>query len=338
MIRHSSLPKLAECPCYESAGGSNPATERGLKMDEAFRFALSGDATKINELPDEERGNVGWAITQVCLLAAGGEIISDEESLKVVTPGIEHIGTEDARVPSGFVSFDLKSGQIRGYEEQVAAYAYGNMERDFAPEWTCHLLFCDQQKIVTHKFTYDEAKAIVEKVLAEYNDPNKKPNPCQYCGWCSRKDTCQALAVAANDTLAVVDTDIVPNLAQLKEFLGKDNERLSAFVKKAAIFNDELVDWAKETIKSRLTLGEEFADYKLQKQKPTEYVESTHVVPALQASQATTKEIVEFFDAKVKAADMKEFLEKKNCGFEFGTFSGKEIVKLVPKTRKQKNK
>jgi hypothetical protein len=153
-------------------------------MDEAFRFALSGDTSKLDTLEDEEKNAVNWAVNQVCLVAELKPIISEESELKVKTPGIDHEGTEDSRIPQACVSLDLKSGQVRDYYAQMAAYAYGNMERDFAPEWTCHLLFCDQKKVVTHKFTYEQAKLVVENILEAVADPEKKPTPCEYCNWC----------------------------------------------------------------------------------------------------------------------------------------------------------
>ena len=57
------------------------------------------------------------------------------------------------------MSADLKTGQLRNYREQMAAYALGFMDATFRTEWTAHLLFCDQRQLVTHRFTYEEAKA-----------------------------------------------------------------------------------------------------------------------------------------------------------------------------------
>lgn len=335
MIRHSSLPKLAECACFESAGGSSPAAERGTKMDAAFRAVLAiNDKELFDALEDEEQRAVLWATNVVKDICAEHPVVACEDFLKVVTPGMEHEGTEDARCPWIKTSFDLKTGQICGYYEQMAAYAYGNMEREFVEDWTCHLVFCDQRKVVTHHFTYEQAKEVVESVLEKANDPQKQPSPCDYCGWCAKKETCKVIAVAANDSLEIVDSNPA-NLAQLKEFLAADSDLLSAFLKKAVIFNDELVDWAKDTIKKRLTDGDEVTGYKLQKQRGQEYVEQTDIAPAFQTVGATIVEIIEFFGGKVKASEMKDFLEKRGSDYSFGTFSGKEIVKLVQtKTKK----
>lgn len=338
MIRHSSLPKLAQCACYESASGeSSPAAARGSKMDEAFRFALAGDRSLIDKLDaDEDKQSVIWAVDKVIDISEGKGIVSDESKLKVATPGIEHIGTEDCRIPSLCVSCDLKSGQVRGYYEQMAAYAYGNMERDFAPEWTCYLVFCDQQRIVKHHFLYDQAKAIVEEVLESANDQGKKPSPCEYCKWCANSQTCQALAVAANDTLEIVDNDIQANLAQLKEFLAADPERLSVFLKKANIFNSELVDWAKDLIRERLTNNEPVVGYKLQNSKGIEYCGAEALYSAIETFSKF--EIIDLFGGKIKANELREFTEKKGIPFDFETYRSKDRVSLVEDKPKKERK
>ena len=69
------------------------------------------------------------------------------------------------------MSADLKTGQLRNYREQMAAYALGFMEATFRTEWTSHLLFCDQRQLITHRFTYDEAKALVEASSRDSRTP-----------------------------------------------------------------------------------------------------------------------------------------------------------------------
>jgi hypothetical protein len=305
-------------------------------MDEAFRFVLSGDTSKLDALEDDEKSAVNWAVNQVCLVAELKTIISDESQLKVKTPGIDHEGTEDCRIPHACVSLDLKSGQVRDYYAQMAAYAYGNMERDFAPEWTCHLLFCDQKKVVTHHFTYEQAKMVVENILEAVADPEKKPTPCEYCNWCKNREQCFALGKAASETLEIVDSDLNANLAQLKTYLADSPETLAAFIAKAAIFNDQLVDWAKDLAKEKLANGEEIPGYKLQKVKGTDYIDPTQVARAFNISGAPMQEVVKFLGDKVKASDMREFLDNRQCDFQFDVVQGNGFTKLVQDKKKKK--
>jgi hypothetical protein len=306
-------------------------------MDEAFRFALSGDRSLIDKLnADEDKKAVIWAVDQVIEISEGKGILSDESKLKVATPGIDHIGMEDCRITSLCVSCDLKSGQVRGYYEQMAAYAYGNMTREFCNEWTCYLIFCDQQRIVKHSFNYEEAKSIVEEVLESANDQCKKPSPCEYCKWCANSQTCQALAVAANDTLEIVDNDIQANLAQLKEFLAADPERLSVFLKKASIFNSELVDWAKDLIRERLTNNEPVVGYKLQNSKGIEYCDAETIYSATQ--ECSVEDIIGLFGGKIKANELREFAENRGIPFNFPTYRSKDIIRMVEDKPKKEKK
>jgi hypothetical protein len=87
---------------------------------------------------------------------------------------MEHVGTADVVVPERLLVVDLKSGKVRNYREQVAAYAFGLMEEHFAMRWTCVLLFCDARQMVVHEFTYEEAQALVEGLLRAVADPAKK--------------------------------------------------------------------------------------------------------------------------------------------------------------------
>jgi hypothetical protein len=190
--------------------------------------------------------------------------------------------------------------------------------------------------VVTHTFTYEQAKSLVEGILAEVANPNKKPTPSEYCGWCALKDSCSALGKAASDTLEIVDSDLNANLAQLKTYLADSPETLGAFLSKAAIFNDELVDWAKDLVKTKLADGEEIPGYKLQKVKGTDYIDPTEVAKSFTVSGATTQEIVKFLGDKVKASDMREFLDKRECDYQFGVVQGNGFTKLVQDRKKKK--
>jgi hypothetical protein len=117
------------------------------------------------EVAGEDAAAVEWAVTVVEELAGGSRVWSAEEDCKVRTPGLEHVGTADVVIPERLLVLDLKSGQVRNYREQVAAYAFGLMEEHFAMRWTCVLLFCDARQMVVHEFTYEEAQALVEGIL-----------------------------------------------------------------------------------------------------------------------------------------------------------------------------
>lgn len=189
-LRPSALPKLAECPRYEGESEAGPAAERGTAMDSAFRAILNG--SHVGWLPDANREDVvavEWAVSAFRLLAGNAPIQAAEKDLRVSMLGME--GTADGACPEKLFSVDLKSGQVRDYEAQMAAYALGFMEREFCEEWTTHLLFCDERKIVSTRWTQQSAWDVVNPIIALAKDPQAAPTPCEYCSWCAKRWTCQ---------------------------------------------------------------------------------------------------------------------------------------------------
>lgn len=193
MLRPSSLPKLKHCPRWESDGDDvGEAANRGTALDVAFRKTLSGELLTEDELQaltDEDAVALDWAVKMALHLADGSPIEAREEHLRIEWEGIK--GTQDALCSGKDWSADLKSGQIRNYYEQQAAYALGNMDAHFTSEWTVHLLFCDEQKVITLKYTYEQAAATVRRIRAAYHDPLSVATPCEYCSWCSKRWTCE---------------------------------------------------------------------------------------------------------------------------------------------------
>jgi len=339
-IRHSSLPKLSVssggCACFESAGGSSPAAERGTRMDEVFRKAYNGDAEALSTLPAADRKSVEWAIATLRDHAAGDDVITDEKQLRVSTAGIDHVGTEDARIPSRCLSFDLKTGQMRNYMEQMAAYALGNMEATFSDHWTCVLIFCDQQKVVSHEFTHEQAKAIVEEVIAGVLDVNKQPTACDYCGWCARRNTCPAVVQPVANTQLIVEEGHL-SLDVIKRDLVASPERLSKFLRAANVFKKELWDFAKDEAKKKLEAGEEIPGWKLQTTKGSEVFDTLSIIEAAVTTDATMTEVVEMMGGEVSGKKFRDWAEAR--GYTPSATEAKQtagITKLVEVKAKRK--
>lgn len=242
-IRHSSLPKLARCACYESNPVAGPAAARGTLLDGCFRELLStGELHQTEGISEEDIRAVEWAASTLRSMVSDEEILSLDEHCRVQTPGMDHIGTADAIVPGLLMSADLKTGQIRNYREQMAAYALGLMEMHFAERWTCELLFCDQRQVVSHRFTYAEAFEIVHGVLARVADPERKPELCEYCGWCAKAETCGARVEAAAQALEIAEPQNAAHQGQLEctDFAGvlEDPERLGRFLSSCKVLDD----------------------------------------------------------------------------------------------------
>ena len=310
MIRHSSLPKLDACPCFESAGGQSPAAGRGVKIDAVQRRLLAGDKSAINDLTEQKDIDAAlWGVEELLRLANGVSVETDESKLKVITSGMTHEGTEDARASRICTSYDFKTGQVYDYEAQAAAYSYGNMEREFADEWTFHLLFTDQKLVVTHHFTLLEAKAIVERILAKATDPNKKPESCQYCGWCKNRSTCVEVVGPVTETQAIIASEV--SIDTIKAELAADPARLGAFLKKANVFKKELWDWAKDEAKRQIEAGNAVDGFRLVKVKDSETFPIAVVAEAAQATQATYLELARLIGDDIKGDVFRKWAEAR---------------------------
>ena len=266
-LRPSNLPKLAVCPCYESNPVAGPAAERGTLLDSAFRAELLGLEERFiigNKLSADEIAAVGWSVSMVRAMAARERVLAREDDCRVKMLGLS--GTADAVVPTRLTHFDLKTGMRRNYREQMAAYALGFMESQFASEWTAHLLFCDQREIETHRFTYDEARGIVDQVIFEFNDPNKKPNPCEYCGWCAKTESCTARRAIVAETLPVADPGF-----DFDAVLG-DSAMLGRFLACCTVVED-FRERAKQVTTERIKTGGCVPGWKLVTRKGSEFVD-----------------------------------------------------------------
>jgi hypothetical protein len=326
-IRHSALDKLDLCPCFESNPVSGPAAERGTRMDVAFRALLMGKPVPENLTPDELE-SVMWAVTTAKELAEGHEIIADEALLKVTTPHLSHEGTEDSRVEAKSRSMDLKSGQLRSYHKQQAAYALGNMDRTFAKEWECVLLFCDQREVVHYRYTYEEADAWVRGIVASATDPNRQPTACEYCSWCRKSDTCVALTAPVVETLATVESSV--SLEEIRQSLLADPVRLGKFLKAESIFSKEFVKPLKDAAKAQMVAGAEVPGWKLQHQTGSEYFDRLAIVSAAVAGKSGLDDLVAAMGGDMGGKAFREWHEKMRMPVREENAQRKaDIVKLV---------
>lgn len=262
-LRPSNLPKLAICACFEPNAEAGPAAARGTKLDGIFRRRVLGDQSDTVAVEKDELDAVDWAINTLRAIAGTAEIITAEDRCKIECLGLT--GTADAWLPELGMSADLKTGQLRNYREQMAAYALGFMDATFLTEWTAHLLFCDQRQLVTHRFTYDEAKALVSEVIASFHDFGKEPTVCEYCSWCAKAETCPARVQLA--AKALVPAEPAFNF----ELVLADNDKLGAFLVACSVLED-FRERAEEAAKKRLIAGDKIPGWGLSSRKGAEFI------------------------------------------------------------------
>jgi hypothetical protein len=256
-IRPSLLPKIAECACYESEAEAGAAADRGNEVDFHFRAILSSEGQDRAEaigkaafaLDEESASSLTWACEMALLLAGDHKLLARDEDLRIEACGMT--GTADLSCPAGQWSADLKTGQIRNYREQQAAYALGFMDKYFEDEWTVYLLFCDQREYVRLQFTREEAEKLIREQIARRNDPQKVPTPCDYCGWCANRFRCIPRLEQAMPLVPVVESE---NPEQAFELILADNEKAVAFIRACKTIED-MQEKAREVIKDRLIVG-----------------------------------------------------------------------------------
>lgn len=255
LIRPSALPKLACCRCYVSQSGTSEAAARGTRLDAILRSAWPNNVKALEELEGDDLEAVRWGFQNLELLSCGAHVETLEENLQAVVPvdGIK-AGTMDALCVAGGWLADFKTGQVRDYAAQMAAYALACMDAYFADEWTSHLLFIDQKMTVSHRWTREEAEQLV---LGIVNAP-KVETPCDYCGWCGAFESCpavlQATALVVKDELPKLTADAKGKgqLPPSMEGMLRDHAAAHEFLSKLAIVND-WADMLKSKLRDQLT-------------------------------------------------------------------------------------
>jgi CRISPR/Cas system-associated exonuclease Cas4 (RecB family) len=275
LLRPSSLPKLAVCPRYVPSAEAGPYAARGSKLDNAFRLLLAGEASALEGCTEEEQSSLRWAEAMTRLLSGEEAILYEKTDCRMRIPGLPHGGEADAITPGRFRSFDLKSGILREYREQMAAYAYGLMEKHFASEWTCTLLFLDLRQVVHMRFTYEEARGVVENVIAYYRDPESMATPGDACGWCALREVCQARRNLMAESLRVLE--LKEGLDHIKD----DPEKLSRFLVGCKHLEDAYKNGKEYARRFFEGGGAGIPGFKLQTRKGNEFVAPGDVASAL---------------------------------------------------------
>ena len=137
-ISPSSLPKLGECALFTGAPGTSAAAERGTLLDRAIRELLVDDPTTYDGLAAEDQAVARWGVDELRTLSGGYHVETREEHLGMEVPGLSKPGTADAVCVRAQWVADIKTGQVRNYREQLAAYALACMHEHFADSWTAH--------------------------------------------------------------------------------------------------------------------------------------------------------------------------------------------------------
>ena len=322
-IRASSLPKLAECPVFVGASGFSAAAERGTMIDRDIRDLIAGNAVPVRESADDNAA-IDWGAGTLRSLADGSPIETREEYLQMDVPGLSRPGTADALCGGKKWVADIKSGQIRNYREQMAAYSLACMDAHRKSEWTAHVIYVDQKVVRSYQFTREQAERIVQDVVSAATTPLARPTPSQYCDWCANKNRCSALVLQSKTALADLDATNGDTLTIIRDRILADPEKHADFVRRYKWFVKEFGDPLTDALRDRLTAGEEVSGWKLTNPSPRRYVEPTDAIAL--AAKLTPERAFLVGGGKMSADDFVELAT------EVGIENPEQLVKSAPGT------
>jgi hypothetical protein len=270
-LRPSNLPKLALCSWFRSSEIPNEAATRGTTVDKIFRQIVTGLADFPDGTP-EEIAAADWAACQVAQIAGNHPVLAHKKHCVVRIPGFPIPGEVDALSPKAFLSFDLKTGQFYDYELQMAAYAWGLMEKFFAETWTTWILFCDLRRVHRYTFDYKSARRLVLEVRERYAAA-PPPEFNSYCSWCANAGECPVLINRADEALALTEK---PKF----DFAGvlASPQRLGAFLtacRAVQPYQQQAADRAKEYLLAK----SDVPGWSLVTRGPNKYVEPSSLGP-----------------------------------------------------------
>jgi len=348
-IRPSALPKLDAQPCFVGASGeASAAAQRGTAMDKAWRDLVSGIHFKAEDyvygdgqaLTDDDWGAVLWAAEEARRICGDGHIETSEFRTTFVHPLFANPFTADGVCFERGIVLDLKTGQLRSYKAQLAAYCLALMTETWTQKASGVAIFCDQREVVHYDFTYAEAKELVEDIINRTvaRDPHDY-TPGDYCGWCKYADTCPARVQPASEALAVVEaTDLskgnAEGLSAMREAILADPVRLGAFWAQYKLFEREIAKPVGEAMRERLDAGEEVPGWKIRYDAGREYFDWLALVDV--SAACTPEELITLMGAKVSGKTFREFCAVKGLAVpEQLARSGAPIAKLMPEKPKK---
>ena len=300
----SMLPKLEGCPVYVSQWTTSPAAERGTRVDRWIRDRIH-IIMDHEPMPEDEKETVMWGVHKLLELAGDHDIECRETHLAMSVPALSKVGTADALCVEGGWLADIKTGQVRDYLAQAAAYSWACMERYFVDYWVAHIIYVDQRLLRTYEFTIEEAERITRRAIDRATWVHAKPTPCEYCDWCANKDTCSALVVQSKAALAEVASVNKDSLTIIRDRILADPHQLSDFAKRYKFFEKEMAEPLIDALKERLAAGDDIPGWKVSTSAGREYVEAEAIAKA--SANVSKDTLILALGGKMSAKQFRQF-------------------------------
>ena len=288
-ISPSILPKLAECALFEGAGGTSAAAERGTAVDVAIRNLIAGNELEpMADVVGFDFSPIAYGVEELKRLARHSFIETREEYLAMAVPGLSKLGTADAVCKEQKWVADIKTGQVRNYREQLAAYSLACMEDNFDTSWTAHVIYVDQKLIRSYDFSYEEAKQITKRTIDRATSAEAKPTPSEYCSWCKHFNNCHAIVRQAESAIALIPEATGNSIEAIKDRILATPESLGAFAKEWKLAEKEIAEPLLGHLKNRLESGDDVAGWKLTSVSGRKFVEAEAIAKAAQGISKET--------------------------------------------------
>jgi hypothetical protein len=210
-----------------------------------------------------------------------------EEYLAMAVPGLSKLGTADAVCKAEKWVADIKTGQVRNYREQLAAYSLACMEDNFDTSWTAHVVYVDQKLIRSYDFSYEEAQQITKRTIDRATSADAKPTPSEYCSWCKHFNNCHAIVRQAESAIALIPDVTGNSIDAIRQRILATAESMGAFAKEWKLAEKEIAEPVMGHLKTRLENGDEVPGWKLTSMSGRKFVETEAIA---KASQNITKE------------------------------------------------
>lgn len=265
----SAFPKWAQCAHYEPSREPGEEAERGHLLHRAYAMAVAREDGVVDAaLEPEDRAAVAWAVAETVALFGGAPESVERKLPYYDSDGLLYFGTADAVCGVGIA--DLKTGQIRDYGPQMAAYALALMDIKWADRATTHLLFCDEREVLSREWSAEEAISVAMPIIAARKEAlagdGPGPRACEYCGWCGKRDTCPAyVSQLAPAAMAIASPEAFEFSAVLA-----DPERLGQFLTACKLLRCDYEERAQERAKAVIGSGGRVPGWTIQRRKGRE--------------------------------------------------------------------
>lgn len=221
----SSFPAMNICPSYQSEDEAGEAAQKGTVLHKCFENYLLGKGFDISSnemnlmiqnegikpeiftsIEEDDLNGLLWAeaaLNEVLKIVKPHErrgireLISDkdafaERKLPILGEDFDELTFGTIDVSAFHIIADLKTGRVRNYREQMAAYALAvfqdnpNFEEVVVVE-----LYSRERKFFHYSFTLEEAEKIVYSISDRIDNKENEPRvQNDYCKWCKNRRNC----------------------------------------------------------------------------------------------------------------------------------------------------